>query len=86
MMPSPDQRPALSRKTPPKGPLVLLGLLSVATFAGPFGIYWILRGGERPEWPPDRAVEWVALCGVTSMVVGLLAACVTSGIWSRPKF
>ena len=84
-MSSPEHKPMMSQKTPPKGPLVLLGLLSVATFAGPFVIYLTLRGGERPEWPPDRAVEWVALCGVIMMVVGLLTACVTSGLWSRPK-
>ena len=70
---------------PPKLPLVLLGLLTVATTAGPFVILAAVRGGPLPEWPPDRPVEWWAFAVVTVLVVGLLAACVTTGLWAGKK-
>ena len=68
---------------PPKAPLVFLALLSIVAFAGPFVIFLTLRGGRSPEWPPDRIVEWVALVGVTVMLLVLLTGCLTSGIWAR---
>ena len=51
---------------------VLLGLLTLATFGGYFLIGHVLSGGERPGWPPDRAVEWGVFAGVTGAVVGLI--------------
>ncbi|HEV3166681.1 MAG TPA: hypothetical protein VGZ22_21830 [Isosphaeraceae bacterium] len=46
---------------PPRSPLVLLGLLTFATFGGPLIFGLILRGGQRASWPPDRPIEWVVL-------------------------
>ena len=70
---------------PPRLPLVLLGLLTVATTAGPFLILAAVRGGASPGWPPDRPVEWWAFGSVTAVVVGLLAGCVTTGLWAGEK-
>ncbi len=69
----------------PTGPLVMLGLLSVAAFAGPFLIFLTIRGGEHEAWPPDRPVEWVTLLGVSALVAGLMVGCLTSGKWASPK-
>ena len=66
-----------------KAPLILLGVLTVAAFAGPFGILWVLRGGASPIWPPDRAVEWVTFAGTVGLVVVLVTACSTAGWWAR---
>ena len=70
---------------PPKGPLVLLGLLSIATMAGPFVIFLVIRGGTRPDWPPDRAVEWWKFGVVFVAVVVLMAGCVTAGGGARKE-
>ena len=69
---------------PPKGPLVLLGLMTVATLLGPIVIFLTIRGGERPEWPPDRPVEWWTFGLVVAAVVVLMVACLTAGIWAKP--
>ncbi len=71
--------PASSRR-----PLVLLGLLTLATFGGPLGFWAILRGGPRPDWPPDRPVEWVVVGGITALVVALMAATIAVG-WSEMR-
>ncbi|MFO0950605.1 MAG: hypothetical protein U0835_05525 [Isosphaeraceae bacterium] len=75
-------RPA---SNPPLLPLLLLGLMTMLTFAGPFVIYVAVRGGESPDWPPDRPAEWVVFGVVTGAVVALMAACVTVGVWSKPN-
>ena len=59
----------------PRGPYVLLGLLTLATFAGPVAIIASLRGGASREWPPDRPVEWYIFGLTTGLVVVLMAAC-----------
>jgi hypothetical protein len=66
-------------------PFVLLGLLTIATFGGPLAILLTLRGGARPEWPPDRPVEWWIFGGSVVAVVVLMAACLTVGLlrWRR---
>jgi hypothetical protein len=74
----------MSPQAPPRTPLVLLGLLSVATFAGPFLILLVIRGGARRDWPPDRPVEWVVFSAVCAAVVLLMAACLIAGLWARP--
>lgn len=70
---------------PPVLPLVLLGLMSVACFAGPFLIVLVLRGGRSEGWPPDRPVEWATFVGVTASVAVLMGACLTAGLWGRRK-
>ena len=70
---------------PPKAPLVLLGLLTVATMVGPFLILVTIKGGPRPEWPPDRAVEWWVFRLVVFTVVVLMVGCLTASLWSGPK-
>jgi len=81
MTTEPEKRPA--HPAPPKGPLIMLGLLSVGSFVGPFLIFLTIRGGDREVWPPDRPLEWAVLIGVTALVVGLMIGCLTSGKWSR---
>ena len=81
-MTSPESPRKPAPAAPPKAPLVMLGLLSIAAFAGPFLIYLTIRGGDREVWPPDRPVEWVTLVGVSALVVGLMVGCLTSGKWS----
>ncbi len=58
----------------------LLGLMTLASFGGPFLIGMILRGGANPEWPPDRPVEWVAFAGIAGLVVIILVALSVIGI------
>ncbi len=58
---------------------LLLGLMSLATFGGPFLIGAALRGGDSPKWPPDRPVEWVVFSGVTGVVVVVFIG--LAGIW-----
>ncbi len=38
---------------------ILLGLMTVLCFGGPFLIAVLLWGGERSGWPPDRPIEWI---------------------------
>lgn len=80
MAPSPAPNPG-----PPKLPLVILGLLTLATMLGPIVIFMTIRGGPRPEWPPDRPIEWAVLVGVCTLVVALMAGCLTSGLWAVKK-
>ena len=73
----------MSRRVP-RGPYVLLGLLTLATFAGPVAIVASLRGGASREWPPDRPVEWWIFGLTTGLVVVLMAACLSLGLLQRP--
>ncbi len=68
-----------------RGPYVLLGLMTLATFAGPVAIVAILRGGASREWPPDRAVEWWIFGLTTGLVVVLMAACLGLGLVHRRR-
>ncbi len=67
----------------PKLPLILLGLLTIVTFAGPFALLVVIQGGERREWPPDRQVEWWTFITIISLGVSLVAGCVATSLWSR---
>ncbi len=64
----------MAASTPRLG-LLLLGLLSLACFGGPFLIAGTCGGGTRPGWPPDRPVEWAVLIGTVATVVVLLGLC-----------
>lgn len=71
----------MSRMAPlPRLPLVLLGLLTLVCFGGPFALF-VVRGGPNSDWPPDRGVEWIVLAAVLVAAVGLFSACVTIGWW-----
>lgn len=59
----------------------LLGAMSLITFGGPFGLAWLLSGGERPGWPPDRTVEWVGLAGLLAAFAAVFIACLTVRKW-----
>jgi hypothetical protein len=69
----------------PRGPFVLLGLMTLATFAGPVAIVASVRGGASREWPPDRAVEWWIFGLTTGLVVVLMAACLGLGLIHRRR-
>ncbi len=62
---------------PPRGPFVLLGLMTATTMLGPFLIGFVLRGGDRASWPPDRPVEWATVLGISGAVLGLMGACLS---------
>lgn len=70
--------------TAPRGPFVLLGLMTATTVLGPFLIGLVLRGGASPAWPPDRPIEWGVLFGTSGMVALLMLSCI-SLLWiNRP--
>ena len=50
----------------------LLVLMTLGAFGGPVVIGLVLRGGARPNWPPDRPVEWATLFGVSALVLALM--------------
>jgi hypothetical protein len=76
----------MNRSTPPPTlPLVMLGMLTVATFAGPFVILGVLQGGRSTVWPPDRPVEWWTLGLVVGAVVMLMGACLSLARQRRPR-
>lgn len=67
--------------SPLKAAYALLGAMTAITFAGPFALAWLLSGGERRGWPPDRTVEWA---GATALLVAFAAtfiACLTVRRW-----
>jgi hypothetical protein len=70
---------------PPTAPLVLLGLLTIVTFIGPFVLFLTIRGGDCPDWPPDRPVEWWVFGLVLATFLALMAACLTARFWAGTK-
>lgn len=59
---------------------ILLVVMTAAVLGGPIGFGAILRGGARPDWPPDRPVEWAALLGICGLVVALMALSVAVAV------
>ncbi len=62
-------------------PYYLLGAMSLVSFGGPLVIFLVLRGGRSPDWPPDRAIEWVVVSFVIVLAVALFVACLSFGSW-----
>jgi hypothetical protein len=74
----------MSTKDPlPRLPYVLLGAMTLVSFVGPFVILGTIWGGRSAKWPPDRAVEWVAIALVFGLVIALFLACLSVGWWHR---
>ena len=69
----------------PRSPFVLLGLLTLLTGAGPLAIWWTIRGGASPRWPPDRPIEWWTFVLVTGVFLAVMIACLAVGLanWRR---
>lgn len=72
-----------TKPKPPKGPFVLLGLMTLFSFGGPLAFGYVLGGGSSARWPPDRAVEWATLIFISAMVVILMGACLSLAWWNR---
>ena len=70
----------MSRPRGMRAPFVLLGLMTMASFGGPFAIVAAIRGGTSPDWPPDRAIEWWAFGLTTGLVAVLMTACLAIGL------
>jgi hypothetical protein len=58
--------------------------MTVASFAGPFVMLLVVRGGPSEGWPPDRPVEWVTIALVLILTLALFVACVTLPWWYPP--
>ena len=63
-----------------RAPFILLGLMTMASFGGPFALVATIRGGASPDWPPDRAIEWWAFGLTTGLVAALMTACLALGL------
>ena len=59
-------------KTVKRLPLVMLGVMSIAAFGGPFLVRTVLAGGSNRQWPPDRPIEWYVLIGTCSLVAAMM--------------
>lgn len=60
---------------------ILLGMMSLVCFGGPFVLALLLSGGERSGWPPDRNVEWAGAIGLLALFTILFVACLTIRLW-----
>jgi hypothetical protein len=68
-----DRLPAL--------PYVLLGGMTLVSFGGPIAMLILLWGGASDKWPPDRAIEWIAVSLIFGLVITLFVACVSISLW-----
>jgi hypothetical protein len=66
-------------------PYVLLGAMTLVSFAGPFVVLAAIRGGKSPGWPPDRPVEWGTIAVVLGLEIILFLVCVTAGWWQNRR-
>ncbi len=69
----------------PRFPYVLLAALTIVSFGGPFVIVAFIRGGEKPGWPPDRPIEWIAVTIIMTLFLILFIACVSIRMWYRER-
>lgn len=69
----------------PRLPYILLIALSIVSFGGPFVMVGMIRAGGSPGWPPDRPIEWVTGAVVLTLFLILFVACVSIGVWFRPR-
>jgi hypothetical protein len=67
----------------PRLPYVLLVAMTIVSFAGPFVIFLVMRGGASPRWPPDRWIEWAAIAIVMGLFLALFVACLSIRLWFR---
>lgn len=64
------------RRNPSRLPLILLSLMTLATFGGPVVIGLVLLGGSQRRWPPDRPIEWITFFGICGLVLGIMTVSV----------
>jgi hypothetical protein len=57
--------------------------MTLFSFGGPFAFGYVLAGGSSNRWPPDRAVEWVTLLGISAAVLILMTACLSLALVNR---
>ena len=75
--------PRLAPAPLPRGPFILLGAMTATTVIGPFVIGFVLRGGASPNWPPDRAIEWATVLGISGAVLVFMGACLSLALTTR---
>jgi hypothetical protein len=63
-----------------RGPLILLGLMTLDTFGGPLLFGYVLRGGRSPDWPPDRPIEWYTLGGILGLALVLMIVAIAMAV------
>jgi membrane associated rhomboid family serine protease len=64
-------------------PLILLALLTVAVLGGPLSIGVALRGGQSPDWPPDRLIEWIVFAAACAHVAALFFATLIAALYHK---
>ena len=68
---------------PSRWPYAILAAMTLFSFGGPLAFGAVLRGGVSPNWPPDRAIEWATLIGISGVVIALMMACLSLGLINR---
>jgi heme/copper-type cytochrome/quinol oxidase subunit 3 len=64
----------------PRWLIVLFALMTAVAFGGPLAIALVLRGGRNATWPPDRAIEWLALGGISTLVLLLMIVTIAASL------
>lgn len=62
---------------------VLLGLMTLLSFGGPFLIALILWSGGKSGWPPDRPVEWIGVGLILGLFLICFVACLAAPFWIK---
>jgi hypothetical protein len=62
-------------------PYVLLGAMTLVSFAGPFIILLVVRGGASRTWPPENLFEWITTGLVLALAITLFLTCVSIRLW-----
>jgi hypothetical protein len=65
----------------PPLPYLLLAVMTLIMFGGPFAIVMVMSGGASDGWPPDRPVEWITLLVLVGLAVVLFFTSISIRLW-----